>query len=96
VIVVGMCRVVLALHGNSSLKAKRAVVRRVVERTRHQFNVSISEVEDQDVHERAVIAFGVVGNEKPHVNSQIDTILNFMDGISEAPIAETDFEIMHW
>ena len=95
-IVVGVCRVVLALHGNSSLKGKRAVVRRVVDRTRHKFNVAIYEGEDQDEHGHAVIAFSVVGNEKPHVNSRIDTILNFMDGISEAPIAESDMEILSW
>ena len=29
-------------------------------------------------------------------SSRIDTILNFMDGISEAPIAESDMEILSW
>ena len=43
--VVGMCRVVLALPWNDSLKGKRSVVKSVIERTRVKFQVAAAEVE---------------------------------------------------
>lgn len=43
-----------------SLKEKRHVVKSLKERLRGKFNVSISEIEDQDLHNSAVIAAAVV------------------------------------
>ena len=42
--VVGICRVVLALPWNDSLKGKRSVVKRILERARVRFNVAAAEV----------------------------------------------------
>ena len=92
--VVGVCQVVLALYDNGSLKGKRSVVRRVIQRTRNRFNIAIAEVSDNDVHEHAVLGFAIVGNDRSFINSRIDKILNFIDGIGEAPIADHDFEIV--
>jgi uncharacterized protein YlxP (DUF503 family) len=43
-----------------SLKEKRHVVKSLKERLRGKFNVSVSEIEDQDLHNSAVIAAAVV------------------------------------
>ena len=43
-----------------SLKEKRHVVRSLKERLRGKFNVSVSEIEDQELHNSAVIAAAVV------------------------------------
>jgi hypothetical protein len=43
-----------------SLKEKRHVVKSLRERLRGKFNVSVSEIEDQELHNSAVIAAAVV------------------------------------
>jgi uncharacterized protein YlxP (DUF503 family) len=43
-----------------SLKEKRHVVKSLKERLRGKFNVSVSEIEDQELHNSAVIAAAVV------------------------------------
>lgn len=43
-----------------SLKEKRHVVKSLKERLRGKFNVSVSEIDDQDLHNSAVIAAAVV------------------------------------
>jgi uncharacterized protein YlxP (DUF503 family) len=43
-----------------SLKEKRHVVKSLKERLRGRFNVSVSEIEDQELHNSAVIAAAVV------------------------------------
>ncbi|MFT5429879.1 MAG: hypothetical protein ACI9OJ_000552 [Myxococcota bacterium] len=91
---VGVCRVDLSLQDNFSLKGKRSVVRRVIARTRNQHNIAMAEVGDNnDVLTRATIGFSIVGNDKRFVNSCIDTVLNFIEEMGEAPIIDSTFEI---
>ena len=95
-LVVGVCQVILSIDGNTSLKGKRSVVRRVIDRTRQKFNVAMAEVDDNDAHEHAVLGFTVVGNERAFVNSSLDKILDFIDSASDAPIAHHDYEIISY
>lgn len=92
--VVGVCRLVLALPGVGSLKGKRSIVRRVIDRVRHKFNVAVAEVADMDVHRRAVIGLAVVSNDARHANSMIDTIVSFVSGASEALVIDRAMELV--
>jgi len=91
---VGVCRIIVHLRGNESLKGKRSVVRRVVERTRAKFNAAVAEVADNDSHQRAVIGAAVVGNSTSHVDSMLANVASFMESISEAPVASVETEII--
>ena len=46
---VGVCKVKLHLPGNQSLKDKRREVKSIIGRIKHRYDVSISEVEDQNL-----------------------------------------------
>lgn len=76
---VGMVELVLAIPGANNLKAKRSVIRKVVERTRSRFPVSIAETGRQDKWQRAEIGLAVVGNEQRHVQSILDRIIRFIE-----------------
>jgi len=91
--VVGIARIVLGIPGAQSLKDKRSVVRRVIDRSRAKFNVAMAEVGDNDVHRRAVIGVSVVSNDRRHVNEMLDTILAFVSGASEALVLDRQIEI---
>jgi uncharacterized protein len=93
--VVGVCRLAFSLPGNASLKGKRSVVRRIVERTRAKFNAAVSEVADLDAHRRAVIGVAVVSNDSRHANSMLDHISSFMSSLTEAVIIERSLELLH-
>lgn len=89
-----VARVVLDVPAAGSLKAKRQVVRRVTDRVKAKFNVAVAEVEDNDAWNRAVIALAVVGNERRHVNEQMDKIFAFIDDMYAAPVSSKDLEIL--
>jgi hypothetical protein len=93
--VVGTARLVFSIPGSASLKAKRKVVRRILDRTRHRFNVAIAEVEDNDVHRRAVLGLAVVSNDTRHAMSMLDTLVSFVATASEAPLVDRSTEIVH-
>jgi uncharacterized protein YlxP (DUF503 family) len=93
--VVGTARVVFAIPSASSLKDKRSVVRRVVERARARFNVAVAEVDDQDVHRRAVIGVAVVSNDARHATSMLDTILATMAASTDAQMVSRKTSVLH-
>jgi uncharacterized protein YlxP (DUF503 family) len=61
-----------------SLKEKRHIIKSVIGRLQSRFNLSISEVEEQDSHTSAVLGLAVVSNERAFVDKQLDAILNFI------------------
>jgi uncharacterized protein YlxP (DUF503 family) len=91
---VGICRVALHLPGNSSLKGKRSVVRRVVSRTQAKFNAAVAEVADNDLKQRAVIGVAVIGNSAAHVDSMLGHIGGFIESLALAPIASRHTEVI--
>lgn len=93
--VVGVCRVAFSLPGNASLKGKRSVVRRIIDRTRARFNVAVAEVAALDSHRSAIIGFAVVSNDVRHVNSMLDRIASFMSTATDAVFVERALEIIH-
>ena len=58
---VGIVRARLHIHGAASLKEKRAVLRSIKDRARARHNVSVAEVDDQDLHQSATLGFAAVG-----------------------------------
>ena len=93
--VVGICRIVLSLPWNDSLKGKRSVVKSVLERARNKFHVAAAEVEDLDAHRRATLGFAVVSNEARHVESILDKLVSFVAGATQAEIIDQSRLIEH-
>ncbi len=90
---VAIARVTLFVAGSHSLKEKRAVIRRVKDLVQQKFNVSVAEVgADNDVWQRAVLAFAQVGNEKRFVESQLDQLLDFVRSKAEVLAEEREVQ----
>jgi hypothetical protein len=92
-IFVATCLLTLALHGNSTLKGKRAVLNRVKSRVMNEFNVSISEVAAQDRLQTAVLGIAAIGGDRVYLEGLMNKVLNFVEGISPANIADAQISI---
>jgi hypothetical protein len=82
------------IPGCRSLKEKRGVVKRLVERTRARFNVTIAEVADNDLHQRACVGFAVVGNEVAFVTEVADKVRASLRGSGLANVIDDRLEIV--
>ncbi|MBI3325422.1 MAG: DUF503 domain-containing protein [Nitrospinae bacterium] len=91
--VVGVCSIDLHLPGNDSLKGKRHVIRRIKERVKNHFNVSIAEVEDLDRLQRAGLGVAVVSNDASHVHSTLSKVVNFIEHMYVAEILDYRIEV---
>lgn len=89
-----VARLTLQIPESGSLKAKRQVLRRVTERVKARFNVAVAEVDDQDLWQKATLALAVVGNERRHVDEQMEKIIHFVEEMYVAPLISRQTEIM--
>ncbi|AYE35007.1 DUF503 domain-containing protein [Clostridium septicum] len=73
-----------------SLKEKRMVVRRITERLKNKFNISVAEVEDQDIHQIIVIGISAICGSSAKVHSTLENIINFIECNTDAEIINID------
>ena len=74
--VVGVCTIDLHLPGTGSLKDKRQILLSLKGRIKKAYNVSIAEVDGNDLWQRAVLGVACVANEGRYVNQVLDGVLN--------------------
>lgn len=71
-----------------TLKDKRQIVRSLLDQARRRFNVSISEVDALDVHQRIVLGLAVVSNSLAHAQASLDEVVRFIETQAELVGAE--------
>ena len=76
---VGVCKVTLRLPENQSLKGKRRVVKSLCSRVRAKFNVSIAEVDNNDVWQLATLGVVCAGNSSRHVDEVLSNVLDYIE-----------------
>lgn len=80
---VGVCKVKLRIPESHSLKGKRSVVKSVCQRIRNKFNVSVSEVEDNDSWQTATLGITCASNSARHVDEVINNVLSYIEASRE-------------
>lgn len=90
---IGLVVLELYLHGCSSLKEKRRVVKSLRERARHRFNIAAAEIDHQDLHQRAALAFVSVANDEPPLHRLFDKIVQEAESMVPGGVSETVREI---
>jgi uncharacterized protein len=92
---VGVLKISLLLPENHSLKGKRGALKRIQARVANRFNVSVTECGDQDLWQSAVLGFGVLGTDKKTVEKTLHRVVDFVDGMGLAVVADSDLEFFY-
>jgi len=92
--IVGVAVVELRVHASQSLKEKRGVVRRIVGRLQHRFNVSVAEVGGQETWQRAVLGLSLVGNDEAAVRRTLARALALVEEIGLAEVLGSEIDVM--
>jgi uncharacterized protein YlxP (DUF503 family) len=71
---IGLLTLHLRIHHAQSLKDKRQVVRSLKDRLRGRFNVSVSELDYQDVWNRSLIGVVTVSQTEAHVRGVLEQV----------------------
>ena len=86
--IVGILRIELAIHEAHSLKDKRRVIKSIKDRLFQKFRVSVAEVDNLDVWQRAVLGVAMVANEPRYVHSCLDKIVDWVRRQNSATLVD--------
>ncbi len=91
----GVLKVSLQIPMAQSLKDKRQVVRSLKDRLFARFNVSVAEVGDQELHQRAIIGIAFVALESKTADAKLQKLEDFLETHDGAVVIDLQKEIMH-
>ncbi len=90
--VVGFAACECVIYDAHSLKEKRAVLQRILSRLKQRHNVSVAEVEFQDVWQRTKIAIVSVASARVPAEKELQNALKLIDSFPEIERTITDIE----
>ncbi|MEK6266652.1 MAG: DUF503 domain-containing protein [Clostridium sp.] len=92
--IIGTGKIYLYANFVHSLKEKRMILKSTIAKVKNKYNVSIAEVENQDMHQSIVIGIACVSNDTRHANSMIQNVLDFIEDTTEAIVEKEEMEIL--
>jgi uncharacterized protein YlxP (DUF503 family) len=76
---VGILNLSITLPGCSSLKEKRSRLSPLIHRIHDRFNVSISEVDHQDVLDDTCISCAIVSNDRILIENSLHEVVKYLE-----------------
>lgn len=92
--IIGIINIKIHIPWAHSLKEKRMVVKSICAKVRGKFNVSIAEVEEQDIHQIIGLGIACVTNETTQADSIMDNIINYIESNIDGVIIKVEREII--
>lgn len=94
--IVAVVRLSVYIHHSHSLKEKRAVIRKLIDRIQARFKLHVAEVGGQDTWQRAQLGFAVVGSEMQVVESIADEVVRSIQSSVEGEVVSIDREVLRY
>ncbi len=89
---IGVLTLEMRFEDSHSLKDKRHVVQGLKERLRHKFNVSVAEIDYQDLWQRAAVAAVTVSSDRVHAEKVLQSVENEAAALLGSELAECTVE----
>jgi uncharacterized protein YlxP (DUF503 family) len=91
--IVGTLRMRFVLRESHSLKDKRSVIRSLKSTLQSKFNISVAEIDEQDVWQSAQLGVATVGTDGPLVQSVLTNVVNYARYFGGVELVDTEQEI---
>lgn len=91
---VAIVQVELFLPESNSLKAKRSIIKSLVQKVRNKYNVSVAEVDGLDKWQRAVIGVAAVSNERKLLERISQEIIKLLEHEERAEVHDSKIELI--
>ncbi len=89
--IVGVLVVDIYIPESNSLKDKRSVLKRLKDRIRNKFNVSVAEVDDHDIWRRAKIGIAHISSNGRFSGQELQKVAKFLE--DDFQIQVLDYEM---
>jgi len=93
---IGVCKLSLRLPENESLKGKRQVLKSITARVKDRYNVSIAEVDDQDLWQLVTLGITCVSESAQHANQVLSRVVDFIEKSRfDVELLDYEIEVIH-
>lgn len=86
--------IIFRLYEVYSLKEKRSIKRKVIERIKNKFNISIAETGGMDSLTTLEISFSAVSNDYKHLDEIYQNVINFIESNFMLEIVDVQKEFL--
>jgi uncharacterized protein YlxP (DUF503 family) len=93
-VVIGLLTLELHFPGARSLKDKRQALRSLEQRIRNRFNVSVAEVEHQDLWQRSRLAVVSVNTDHVHLESTLQSVAGEAGTARDILLVDSNVEVL--
>ncbi|GEK92197.1 DUF503 domain-containing protein [Alkalibacterium kapii] len=80
--------VTLLIFDSYSLKEKRSVIKSILRRTENRHHLSAAEVGDMEMHNKSVLGFGIVSNNRTLCRKRLEAVLSEIEANYEVEILD--------
>lgn len=94
--VIGVLQMDLHLHGPQNLKQKRGAIQKILARCRNRFPASCAEIGHQDLWQRALLGFAIIGTSEQVIAPILTRIEDEVLASGELDLINVDTEIIHY
>lgn len=91
---IGVCQVELFIPNSDSLKSKRFVIQSLKTRLRNKFNISVTEVGEQEKWQRCVLGISTISNDKIFIDKVMAQIINLINENNDLELLDHRVEIL--
>lgn len=91
---IGILKLVLFIPGSNSLKEKRMVLHSLKARLRNNFNVAITQIDDDDKWQKTTLAVVGVEKDRKNMNSILSRIINFIEEFRQISLIDYEMELI--
>ena len=91
--VVGLASIEIHIPESGSLKSKRHFLKGIKDRVKNRFNVSIAEVDHNDLWQRTTLGVSVVTNQKQFANQVLSQVVDFIGKENGVQILDYSIEL---
>ena len=91
---IGVLELDIRLFSPNSLKDKRSIMKRLINRVRNTFNVSVSEIGHQDLWQRALMGVALITTEKRFAQRVLSKIIKFVEKERDISLIDSRMEVL--
>jgi uncharacterized protein YlxP (DUF503 family) len=92
--IVGLCTVELHFPDAQSLKGKRKILVSLKTKLQNRFNISIAEIDESHLWQKAILGIVSVANETARVNQTLDHVLNDIQANPSLELLRSRIELL--
>ena len=92
--IIGLCTVEIHFPEAQSLKSKRKILVSLKTKLQNRFNISIAEIDESHLWQKAILGIASVANETARVNQTLDHVLNDIRANPSLELLRSQIELL--